>query len=96
MGDKTLYNLLPFMKDLGEYYRRTDHRKERFSREIKKERENSYPTNFFNLNKHRLKEQSTRSIFIIPQPTAKVLSHYGNEQTFELCIVHCQAKALKT
>jgi hypothetical protein len=26
---------------------------------------------FLNLNKHRLKEQSTGIIFIIPQPTAK-------------------------
>jgi hypothetical protein len=37
----------------------------------KKEKEHSFATNFFNLNKHRLKEQFARIIFIIPQSTAK-------------------------
>lgn len=84
------------MKNLVDYYLSTDHKKKRFSKEILKEKENSCTTNFLNLNKHRLKAQSTRIIFIIAQPTAKALSHYGNEQTFELCIVCCQAEALKT
>lgn len=39
MGDRIQFNsLLPFVKDLVEYYLRIDHRRERFSREIKKER----------------------------------------------------------
>lgn len=62
------------MKDLVEYDLRTDHRKKSFQRNYKKEKQLHDSIDFFNLNTHGLKEQSTRTIFIILQPTAKAYS----------------------
>ena len=60
----------------------------------KKEKENSYTINFFNLNTHGLNNpQELSSLFYSQQQ--RLIAHYGNKQTFELCIVHCQASALK-
>lgn len=74
-GDKTQCIVCPLGRSLlnttlGLIIGRTD-----FPEKLKKkQKENSDATNFFNLNKHRLKEQPTRMIFSIPQPTAKALA----------------------